>query len=252
MKTLRAILALAGFLSLAGAATANNFVVNGGFEQTTIPVTKSTEFGSRYGGQIVTGWTTDGYNFLILPNTIQTIGADSEYGSSNVKLWGPLNGSNNGFVDSPSGGNYIGADGDYYTGPISQTITGLTMGEKYTVGFDYAFSQQYGYSGATIQGWTVSLGGDSRSVPDFGLGDHGFSGWSHQNFTFTATGADEVLSFLAYGNVQLPPFALLDDVTLYAGVGVVPEPAAWALMLMGVAGLGGVARLRRRQAIAAV
>ncbi len=32
----------------------------------------------------------------------------------------------------------------------------------------------------------------------------------------------------------------------------VPEPATWALMTIGVAGLGGAARLRRRQAIATV
>ena len=54
--------------------------------------------------------------------------------------------------------------------------------------------------------------------------------------------------FPAYGNVQLPPFALLSNVSL---TGPVPEPATWAPMLLGFGGLGAKARRRRAVSLAA-
>jgi hypothetical protein len=43
-----------------------------------------------------------------------------------------------------------------------------------------------------------------------------------------------------------PPFALIDNVQLFA----VPEPASWALMILGVGAVGAIAR-RRRALVAA-
>jgi len=77
-----------------------------------------------------------------------------------------------------------------------------------------------------------------------------FSGWMTANFTFTADSTSEVLSFLAVGTPagNLPPFALLDGVSLTA----VPEPSTWAMMLAGFGGLGFAAFRRRRRTPVAI
>lgn len=68
----------------------------------------------------------------------------------------------------------------------------------------------------------------------------------HQIFTFTAQATSSVLSFLAVGTPSgVPPFALLDGVTLNAATAV-PEPATWTMMMVGIAALGGIARSRRK------
>src|SRR5580693_2342222 len=117
------------------ARAGGDLVTNGGFESTTL--TGSYGFGSLYPSNQVTGWSTDGYAFDFAPNTADTTGAQGEYGL--FALWGPNNGSANGFTStSPAGGNFIAADGDYQTLPISQTINGLTAGDSYVVKFDWA------------------------------------------------------------------------------------------------------------------
>ena len=64
---------------------------------------------------------------------------------------------------------------------------------------------------------------------------------------FTAKSTSQLLSFLSIGTpLGLPPAALLDGVSLTT----VPEPATWAMMIMGFFGLGAVLR-RRRVAVAA-
>ena len=71
-----------------------------------------------------------------------------------------------------------------------------------------------------------------------------------ETFDFTAGATSEMLSFLAVGTPanNLPPFALLDGVTLTA----VPEPSTWAMMLVGFSGLGYAAYRRRRTPVAIV
>ena len=128
------------------ASSANaDFLINGSFESTTNGPGK---MGSTTNA---TGWTTTGYNFIFASG-----GGDT---NSTLQLWGPANGSNNGLTaSSPDGGNYIGADGAYQVGAITQSITGLTVGQQYSVGFYYAGAQQDGFSGATTEQWLVSLG----------------------------------------------------------------------------------------------
>ena len=134
--------ALALLAALAGRAQASPVLVNGGFEAFTptaaTPTAISTEFGDRFGGQVVTGWTTGGYNFLFRPGTADTSGAANEYGQ-HLQLWGPGNGAPNGLpAASLSGGSYIGADGVYFSAPIQQTITGLVPGGIATLTFNWA------------------------------------------------------------------------------------------------------------------
>jgi hypothetical protein len=90
--------------------------------------------------------------------------------------------------------------------------------------------------------------GDSptQSTPVDSLPSHGFSGWSLDTMKFVADATSETLSFTAQGNLPVPPFALLDGVSVTG----VPEPTAWAMMIVGVAGIGALARRRRAASVA--
>jgi hypothetical protein len=235
------LLAAAGLAAIAGNASAASLVTNGGFESTLLD--QSAEFGDRYNVQQVTGWQTQGYNFVFKAGTADTTGANSEYG--NVQLWGPNNGSANGFTGvSPVGGNYIAADGAYATDKIYQTINGLTVGKKYNVSFYWGGIQQYGYTGDTTEAWVVSLGNETHSTAIAPNVNHGFTGWFHENFQFTAQNSSDTLSFLAAGTpAGVPPFSVLDGVTM--SVAGVPEPATWGLMFAGFGALGVASRRRR-------
>ncbi len=177
-------------------------------------------------------------------------GATGQYG--NVAIWGPGNGSSNGLTLSPNGGAFVASDPDFQNGALTQSITGLTSGQTYAVSFYWAAGQQHGFSGPTSAGWDVALGSDPiQSTGNASIGSHGFSGWNMSTFDFVAQGTSETLSFLATGTggAPLPPFALLDGVSMAA----VPEPSTWAMMLLGFAGLGYAGfRSRRRPAISIV
>jgi hypothetical protein len=95
-----------------------------------------------------------------------------------------------------------------------------------------------------------------------GAVDGGFTGRFTKSLTFTATEANETLSFLAIGTCLMPgntrsptdpgspPFALLDSVELTAAPA--PEPSTWAMMALGFAGLGFVAHRGRAKALQSV
>ncbi len=244
MKTIFAAAAAVAVCALGGGANATNLVVNGGFETTTAGP------GQLGYNTDATGWTVagGGYTFLFASGTADTTGSTGQYGG--LTLWGPNNGSANGLpASSPDGGNFVAEDGAFQVVPIQQTVNGLVAGDKYTVRFWWGGAQQNGFTGPTTEQFVVNLGDQSQSTVVLDNLNHGFTGWKHESMTFTASSSSEVLSFLAVGTpAGVPPFSVLDGVSLFAGV---PEPADWALMLIGVAGLGGVARLRRRQAIVA-
>jgi len=248
MTSRAGLLALATLACAAVApnAIASEFVSNGGFESTQ--VAGSNEFGGDYPGHEVNNWTTNGYNFLFQPGEADTVGATGSYG--NLKLWGPGTGVANGLpATSPQGGNFVAADPQFITDSIRQDITGLTVGATYDLSFYWAAAQQAGFDGETTAGWNVSLGSELHTTGAAANANHGFVPWSLQHMTFTATSANETLSFLAIGGPSgsQPPFALLDGVSLTGGV---PEPAAWALMILGFGFVGAAVR-RRRAGLAA-
>lgn len=227
--------------TLAAHADTVNLVQNGSFEQLQEPNTAS-EFGTQQPAQQVTGWTSTGYNFVFTPGSADTTGANIN-GPYYLKLWGANDGGLNTITSSPDGGNFVGMDGVYKAGPITQQISGLVVGSATTVSFWYAGAQQSGYYGPTTEGFAVSLGGQTVDTPMLSDVSQGFTGWQYETITFTPTSSSELLSFLALGTPNgEPPFSLLDGVSV--NTNVTPEPSSLALMLTGVAGVGGYARKR--------
>ena len=240
MKHLSSIL-VASLLSISSAAVASPSFVNGGFEDSTNgPGLLSFGGGNPFAQTNLNGWTASGLSLLLASGT----GDDGDY----PLFWGPNNYANNGFNGtSPSGGNYVALGSDYNPGPLSQTITGLEIGRKYKVGFDFALAEQYGYpnyyTNDISQVITVSLGNVSQSSGILTIPYHGFSDWSRASYSFTATAQTEVLSFLTErtGALYTSPLTLIDGVTFDA----VPEPGTWAMLGLGVAGAGVFQRRRR-------
>ena len=254
-------------LMLATSAQATNLVLNGSFENNGGP-------GQVGFNTTLTDWSTtapgSSYAFVYAPGTADGTSGPAptgQYGQN--PLWGPNNGSANGLpATSPDGGYFVALDGDFQVAALSQTITGLTPGDTYAVSFYWAASQQFGFNGPTVQAMNVCLGssaptynngtqplsgganapsnidcpGSGASTANIDLASHAFSGWQSDTVDLTANSTSDVLSFLAYGNLQVPPFALLDGVSM---TDVTPEPATLPLLLTGLMGGLGVLRSKK-------
>lgn len=173
------------------------------------------------------------------------------FANANAALNGPGGPLLADVVAPPSGsGSFVGLNGD--TGGagngdihanIQQQLFDLVPGTHYVVSFDWAASQQAGVHGPTTEFLRVSLGGQSYDTDIFSIPNHGFEGWQHVSFGFTANSASEWLSFMSFGTpTGLPPMALLTNVSMG-----VPEPPVLALFGGGLLGLGFLAFCTRRR-----
>ncbi len=253
--------------AIAGAARAGSLVSNGSFESftggygtngtgtggTASQVNTGTT-GTNYTN--LTGWTNTGYTFLFNPSTADKTGSYSPEYSNYLSLWGKDNGGLNTITASPDGGNFIGSDPSYQTGAISQSVSGLTVGDVYSLTFYYAGAQQEGFTGATTEGWQVSFGSSTQNTAILNNASEGFTGWSQATMNFTATSASETLSFLATGGPSggQPPISLLDGVSLTnytTGGSSVPLPPTLSAGLVMMVGFGAYRMNRRAKALQA-
>lgn len=247
MKRNRVLASLAGlvFAAMLPSAVYGQLVQNGNF-------TSNGGNGQLGSNTSATDWSvpapSGSYAFLFNPDSGSPSGSSADiYGSTSgeygtLALYGPGNGNNNGFTQSPLGGAIVGMDSAFQVGALSQTINGLTPNQTYALSFYWAAAQQYPFSGATSSQWQVSFGSQTQTTAFANIPTGGFSGWQSQTFDFTASSSSEVLSFLANGSPQVPPFALLANVSLQA----VPETGSGVAVLAGVACFGLFARRRAR------
>lgn len=140
----------------------------------------------------------------------------------------------------PNYTNYFAAfgGGNAPSGVISSSF-GTILGRTYTVAFNY------GALGGGSEALTFSVGGTNYTVTPTANNDL-FSTFQAGSFTFTGTGSPVSLAITSGGldNVD----AILDNVSV--SLSAVPEPATWALMIMGFGAIGGAMRRRGRSTVA--
>lgn len=226
-------LAAAALAPMSG-ASATQYVMNGGFESTTLANSQAL-FGPN---TPATDWSSNGDWILFCSAS----GAQCDQIAGDG-LWPGT------AAPSPQGGNFMGIDGTPgFDGVISQTINGLTTGQSLTLSFYMATAQEYG-GGPTTETLTATLGGESFTTPTISTPLATESPWILYSTTFTYDGTGNVLSFVNAGT-GTPPYALIDGVSLTGAAGT-PEPGVWMLMLAGFGGLGALARRRRAMILAA-
>jgi hypothetical protein len=239
--------ALAGLMAFVSGASAANLVQNGDFNSPGASAAQLLSFGNTF----VTGWTNqDQYTGYIPQGQTADQSWQGLYGSA-----GPGYGVDNGLVGPPSGNAQLVIDGTNGFGPgggygyVEQTISGLVSGQTYTLSFWQAGSQEYSVTGDQTEFFQVSLGDQSWDSPTMNVPSQGFAPWAEYSTTFTWDGIGNALKIAAVGSGE-PSFALLADVSLTGGGTAAPEASTWAMIVAGFAGLGFVARARRKATVA--
>lgn len=128
------------------------------------------------------------------------------------------------------------------SGTISTTTSfTLTPGETYTLTFDFAALGNVQLSdpiSGTVGGHTFFVNPITNNNMD--------TNFTTITFTIPGDGLSGPLSFTSAGTNDVD--AIIDNVVFTTSenlVTAVPEPAAWAMMLLGFAGIGMAARKRR-------
>ncbi|MGH7022851.1 MAG: DUF642 domain-containing protein [Caulobacteraceae bacterium] len=219
MKISTLAVATAGMLVMAGGASAlTNLVSDGDFTTPSGGVT----YTSYAAGSLMGPWNVTGT------------------GSKAVDLIG-------GFWQPPMPGQgSVDLDGTQ-PGGIFQTLATLPDG-TYTLQFDLSGNPVAGNPLKTVdvsvgnisnEAFTYLTGSNSKSSMDYVLERVFFTVTGGAGTTLTFDSAD--LAGSAYGPV-------IGNVGVFSGV--IPEPATWGLMILGLGGLGAVARARRKTALA--
>jgi hypothetical protein len=232
------------FAATVGSASAN-LVVNGDFSS----ISGGPGFAAPAGSTTINGWTVTADTLAPVPY-VGVVSPDATTGVPTTFLAGlaPITVAGLGAAENGTNGNFIISDVNADSrGLLSQTLTGLTVGQIYTLSFSYAagqYSSEF-YDVGTTSGWNVTFGNEAllpTASDSISLGQ--FNGWKTATYSHVAQSTSEVLSFLAFGApAGLPPAALLDNVSVEANV---PEPST--LLLLSLAGVAGLVSRKKKQA----
>ncbi len=236
-----------------------DLIQNGNFSQTTATTTyNGATVGTETTDSNLTGWqftgcgtSNCGFSFLATGNFGTNGWYDAQDGHESFA------GTSPGAI--PGGGNAFLSDASYETQAIYQSVSGLNVGDTYTLRFSQASFEQAGFTGGFTGNWSVGLGNGTYNSTNYTtqqsstmtVASGGAAGWTQQTMTFVANAASETLFFFATASAGAnPPFLLLDGVSLndttVAPTGsAVPEPSTLALTAIGLLGTVMVARRRR-------
>ena len=210
------VVALAVF-GMVGAApsfadTKTNQIVNGDFN--TTPALAAGNWGDFSNGTVA-GWT--GSAGLIEIDTAGAIGPGiNQFSSQSLEV----------NANSPE--------------TVSQTITGLTVGQTYVLTFAYGDRPTSG-----DESMSVLLDGALITTEVDNLNNSSLV-WHVDSYGIVATSTSETLSFVGLDDSGQPSFGNeVTDVALVAS----PEPSTWLLMLSGISLLGFAAWRRRGTAM---
>lgn len=187
----------------AGAASAAS-IVNGSFETGPAFSGGFTTLGT--GSNAIAGWT-------VSAGTIDYIGSHwvAQDGARSIDLAG----------NSP--------------GALSQTFA-TTFGHGYRITYWIGRNPDGGSNPRT---GFIDVGGGQTQFIYSGSGSRANMQWEQETFDFVATGASTTLTFAADPATASQFFGpALDNVS----IGAIPEPATWALVIMGFGAVGGALR----------
>lgn len=238
---LLAITAVAGLAIAGGANAAVNLISNGSFE----------DAGTTGPAAIASPWVyteVDGTD-TSHPATVIQYNSTATYPAGAFGEPIPTAPQIPGDPDAP--GNYAAYFvADDATETLSQTI--FLQPGVYTIGFS-AYIPLNGYMNSGDATFTGTVAGQPLVSFDVHASTSEVQQWQtwEQPLTITTAG-DYVTSFVFQSGPAPAADVVIDDVFVVAGniTQGVPEPASWALMIMGFGGIGATLRARR-QAVAA-
>lgn len=256
------LLAAFGVAMLASSTASATTIFTSNLSSETTPAGDTTgpNFQLNYNGGTVAGITNTspggvlGFNFVYSsPTSANLVGAYNNGGGQSIKLDSAVLPD---LADTQDNGFFLALDSVYQTAAINININTI-FGDSYTVTFDWAGTQQAGYTGASTDFLTVALGSSPAQVTTpISVAQQGFTGWNTVSYTFTAgTTGVETLSFLAGGTPtgvnQEPAMTLLDNISVsQTTLTPTPEPSTLTLMASGLLGLYGFGRWRMKKSAA--
>lgn len=174
---------------------------------------------------------------LVANDSSDRFGSTDYFFINNANGWTFAAGS---FLARPAGGTDGAVLLNESTGAASRLITGLSIGQQYSLSFllsgDNRPGDAYVLNGS-IAGLSFSVGGVD--------GASGTNPGTLLSYNFTATGTQHTLSFDEISATLASP--IIDNITITSAA--IPEPSSWAMLLAGF-GMVGFAARRRRALIA--